>query len=38
MQIDKNSATTGFSFDVYIDTEEIIKNFAATDYMYKGRV
>lgn len=33
----KNSVT-GFSFDVFIDTDDVIKTFTAVDYMYEGRV
>ena len=33
----KNSVT-GFSFDVFIDTEAVINTFTAADYMYEGRV
>ena len=30
----KNAAVTVFSFDVYIDTDEVIRTFTAADYMY----
>lgn len=37
MKMVKNSVT-GFSFDVFIDTDDVIKTFTAADYMYEGRV
>ena len=37
-QFYKDSTTTSFYFDVYIDTEQVISDFFATDYMYYGRV
>lgn len=37
IKIIKNSVT-GFTFNVYIDTESIITTFTAAKYMYEGRV
>ncbi len=37
LKLIKNSVT-GFSFNVYIDTEAVISTFTASNYMYKGNV
>ena len=37
MKMIKDSGT-GFTFNVYIDTDSVINTFTATDYMYEGSV